>query len=398
MSYFSTLNFQQSNLGAFGDLEVMQLTPVVQLAFATGIREQLLSNTTINTGSVTTANSRLLLQTGANTTGSAIIKSVKPIAYRPGQGVVIRMTPSFATNSANSKQYFGAGNDVDGYFFGYSGTTYGIFYRYNSVDTFTAQSSWNVDPCNGYGPSGFNLDPTKGVPMMIKYPFLGYGNIMFYIQNPVTSNWIPVHIIKYANTSALTSLTNPFLSVYGQVQNSGNANNLSMYVGSVGVFIDGEKPYLGPQFGIDASKTSVTTEVGILSIRNCTTMNGATNRGTIRLRFLSVLTQGGAGYATCRLKRSCTLTSPTFTPISANTADSGVTLTNAQSFISYDTAATVSGGTTVWNIVLNTSTNNNADLTAFDLYIAAGETYTLTVQASASTSFSVGINWQEDIQ
>jgi len=61
---------------------------------------------------------------------------------------------------------FGAGDDVDGLFFGFNGTSFGIMTRNDSVDTWVAQADWNGDKMDGTGgasnPTGQNLDPTKG--------------------------------------------------------------------------------------------------------------------------------------------------------------------------------------------------------------------------------------------
>jgi hypothetical protein len=398
MSYFNTINIPTAHLGAFGDLQTMEMTPVFQASFATGIRDQQFGTTSANGGTVDTNASRLRLQTGTASNGSAIIKSERTFAYRAGQGMIIRYTPFFTPGVADSMQYLGVGNDTDGYFWGFNGTEFGIFYRNNSVDIHIPQGSWNEDKCDGTGPSGFNWDGTKGVPTMIKYPYLGFGNIFFYVQKPETGEWVLCHMIQYANTTTSTQITNPFLSFYGQVVNKGNTTNLTAYCGSVGVFMDGPRNYLGPQFGAESFKTSVTTQVNVLALRTATTLNGATNRGLVRLRQLSIASQGGNGLCTIRIRRRATLTGSTFAPISGTTADNGVTLTNAQSSMSVDSTGTFSGGTTIWNGCLNTSSNFQLDLTPYDLYIPAGETVVITAQSTASTAVQVAINWQEDSQ
>jgi hypothetical protein len=389
-----------ANLGAFGDLETMELMPLCQLSFATGLREQLLTTSTANSATVDVNTGRLRLQTGTNAAGSAVAFSTKPVSYRPGQGITARYTPFWVGGAASSTQIAGMGNSVDGYFFGYNGTSFGICYRANSVDTWTAQASWNGDTCDGNGASGFDLDPSKGVPMMIKYPYLGHGNVRFYIQNPATSLWILAHTIRYADTSALPQLTNPCLSFYAHSVNSGNTSNLIGYVTCVGVFMDGPRVYLGPQFGTENNKSGITTETNILSLRNATTVNGVANRGLMRLRQVSIATTGNTSIVTLRVKRGVTVGgSPSFAAISGTTADSGVTITSAQSTASVDTAGTtITGGTTIYNASISNSTGNVFDLTPFDIYIAPGETLTFSGAASASAVISVTVNWQEDIQ
>lgn len=57
-------HFPHANLGAFGDLETMPMTPVCHLSFVTGTRSQLLSSTTANSATVDTNGGRLRLQSG----------------------------------------------------------------------------------------------------------------------------------------------------------------------------------------------------------------------------------------------------------------------------------------------------------------------------------------------
>lgn len=394
------VSFPPANYGAFGDLEVMHLTPLVQWSFATGLREQITTTSTASGGTVDANSGRLRLQTGTNAAGAAYAVSTKPASYRPGQGMIFRGTPFFTAGKADSRQLFGMGNAVDGYFFGYIGAVFGVLRRYNSSNAaFVAQADWNVDPCDGTGPSGFTYDPTKGIPMMIKYPYLGHGNIFFYIQNPATSAWILAHVIQYAGTSALPQLTNPCLNLYAEAVNADNTSNLILYVTCAAAFMDGERDFLGPQFGVEVSKGSVTTEALLGNFRNATNINGVANRGLIRLRQVSGVSNIGNGIATFRFKRGTTISgSPSYTPVSGSTADNGVSLTSAQSTMSYDTAGGISGGTTLFNFSVNCGTNFTLDMTPYGIFIAPGEIMTVTGASTASTLLALAMNWNEDIQ
>lgn len=395
-----TVILPHANLGPFGDLEVMELTPVCHLSFVTGTRSQLLTTSTANSATVDTNAGRLRLQSGTNSAGSAIAYSARPVSYRPGQGVVARFTALFTAGAADSIQIAGMGNSSDGYFFGYNGATFGISRRQGGTHTWVAQAAWNGDVCDGNGASGFDLDPSKGVPLMIKYPFLGYGNIRFYVQNPATSLWILVHTIRYANSSADLQIDNPCLSFYAQSINAGAVSNQTLLIGSVGVFIDGPRVFLGPQFSTDNSKASITTETNVLTLRSATTVNGATNRGLIRVRQISVFTDANSGNATFRLRKNTTLGgTPSFAAISGTTADAGVTLTSAQSVASRDTAGTTTtGGDVIWTVVVFNDSTGIIDLTSQDIWIAPGETLTISGTATASATLGAAINWSEDVQ
>ena len=64
-----------SNVSAFGDLQVVNPTPVVQLDFVYGINSQTAISTVANSATVDTDASRLRLQSGTNAAGAATFSS-----------------------------------------------------------------------------------------------------------------------------------------------------------------------------------------------------------------------------------------------------------------------------------------------------------------------------------
>lgn len=406
-----TASFNPANQSAFGTLETAELTPVIQGDWVYGINTQLWTTpVTSGTGAVVDTNSsRLRIQSGTSSTGYAYLTSRRPVRYRAGQGTVLRTTPLFTTGVANNIQLWGMGSIVsnapyDGYFFGYNGTSFGIaHYIRGSATWYTRATDWNGDKVNGTAGTSFNWNPTTGVPIMIKYPYLGFGDIFFYVQHPTSGNWVLVHTIRYANTANTTQLENPTLQFIGYTANSGNTSNITMYCGSVGTFISGERSFTGnPKWGIDNNKTAITTETSILGIKNATTYNGVANRGLIRLNSISAGADAGKNVvANCsiRLKIGATLGGvPAYTPINGSTADNGNTITSGNSVASFDVAATtVANGNLVYNFVISEPGSTVIDLIPFDLYIAPGEVLSITGFSSASASITVALNWSEDI-
>jgi hypothetical protein len=404
VSNFGTIILPNANLGAFGDLEVMQMTPLLQWSFATGLRDQLGTATVLNSATVDSNGGRIRLQTGTNAAGSAVYASAKPGSYRPGQGMTWRGTPFWAGSAASSRQYQGVGNAIDGYMFGYNGAAFGILHRINSSDSgFVAQTAWNGDKCDGAGASAFNWDKTKGVPCMIKYPYLGHGNVRFYVLDPLTSGWILCHTVRYANTSATPQMTNPNLQLYAEAVNAGNTTNLISYLTCASLMLDGPREYLGAQFATDNGKTGFTTQLNILTLKNCTSINGVANRGLARLRSLSFAYDGGNGRSTLRLIKNTALGGGgvTYAAISGTVTDTNVatTLTAAQSTMSVDVAGTtITGGTVLFNSCCSRNTGMQIDLVPYNLFIAPGETMTFALTNTVSGDGTVAVNWQEDTQ
>lgn len=393
-----------SNLSAFGDIIVVQPTPLIQVDFVYGFNNQTCVTATTNSGIADTNNGRLRLQTGTNSAGESKFNSRKIAKYRPGQGIMVRFTSMFTTGVANSIQYIGVGNDTDGYFVAYSGSTFGIIHRTNSAETFIAQTNWNGDKCDGTGSSGFNWDKTKGNIVQIRYPYLGYGPIIFDIQN-TTGEWIRLHTINYNNSTQTPQLSNPSLHFYAEVENRGNTSNLTMYCGSFGVFLTGERSFASsPKYGIESIKNTITTETNLLTLKNATTYNGVPNRSLIRLNNITVTTNiAGANpstISTFRLRLNPTLAgTPTFIPINGTSTLSGATISDGNSITSYDTAGTTltASGTVVFNCMGNAQTTDVIDLTPFEIYIAPGETLAICGASTSSASLGVAINWSEDI-
>ena len=396
-----TVQMGGPSVGAFGDLIAQPLSPVVQLDFVYGINTQTGASTLANTGVAGTSNGRLELQTGVNSAGSAIFQSRKTAKYRPGQGMVARWTWAYTTGVPSSTQISGVGSSTNGYFLGYNGSTFGLLHRNSGSDTWVAQSSWNGDKCNGAGVSGFNLNPTFGNVFMVQYPYLGYGCVSFWVLNPATATWILAHVIQYPNTTTALQLSNPNMFFYAQVLNSGNTSNLTGYCGSVGFFAVGAlSTTSAPRWAADNNKAAITAETNILSIRNCTTYNGVTNRSLIRINQITFAngTNTSTNIGTMRVRIGATVGgAPAFTPTNGSTADNGVTVTSGNSIASVDTAGTTStGGTYVFNISTNNAGTNSVDVSEQGLVIAPGETMTFGGFATASSSQVVSVNWSEE--
>ena len=404
----NTMAYSPYTVGAFGDMISSKLTPAINGDWVNGINSQIATvGTPLNSATGDISNGRLRLQTGTNTAGAVALVSKKPIRYRQGEGSIVRFTSAFTTCVANSLQLMGVANYtasasntvfLDGYLVGCNGANFGILYRNNTSDTVINQSAFNIDKVDGTGKSGVTINYTFGNVYQIKYPYLGYGDVEIAIQNPETGTMIPVHRIKYANTTATVQLSNPNLSFYAIAQNSGNTTNLTMYNASFAGFVTGEREYLGATFGTSNRKTAITTRTNIFTMKMATTLNGAAVKGITRLKSCSFACDGANDTCLFDLVKSTALGgTPSYTPISGTTADAGVTLTNANSAISVDTAGTtVTGGTIQFNASAARNTGYETDLTGYYLHLTSGETFTVAITGDASTTARASCNWTED--
>jgi hypothetical protein len=144
MSYQPFIEPQKS---AFGEAEVAEPTPVVQIQFPYSINTRLV-DTNENGGTVTFNANKAKISTGGGTNQSAQLLSRRTVKYNPGQGAMIRFTAVFTAGAANSTQYVGVGDAADGFFFGFNGAAFGVMRRQGGaveIQTLTITTASTTD-------------------------------------------------------------------------------------------------------------------------------------------------------------------------------------------------------------------------------------------------------------
>lgn len=379
--------------GAFGEIETVNPTPVVQADFIYNVNADIVDSTVTGSGTVTQASAMVVLQTTAAASSSAKVETKRFLKYRPGQGAHVRGTALFTTGVANSEQLFGCGDSQDGLFFGYNGTSFGIMSRNNSFDTWVAQADWNKDKMDGTGgasnPTGQNINPTKGNVYQINFQWLGFGYIEFAVEDSTTGRFVPVHALEYANANTVPSLLNPSFPILWSVKNTTNTTNMTVKGASCVGEIEGKIVYLGPTNAIGNTKTGVTTTLtNILTIRNKSTYQSLTNRTPIIPLKYSISVDGNKPAEFQIIKNTTLGGTPAYTDISTNT-----------SVIDYDTAGTtITGGKIIdFGTLGATGTASESGTSTTDILVLPGDILTIAVRAtSTTTDATVAIRWVED--
>lgn len=121
-------------LSAFGDVVTSDITPVAQAEAVYGLINSVETfiDATPGTGSVDTNSGNFRCQTGTGVGGYGVIRTSRPVPYRPGQGCVYRFTALFdhANRVANSLQFVGAYSSTNGFVVGYDGAnSFGVMHR-----------------------------------------------------------------------------------------------------------------------------------------------------------------------------------------------------------------------------------------------------------------------------
>ena len=375
----------------FGEVITANLTPIVQADFVYGINANLFKSTLTGSGTATSTSQMGLASTSATINSSSLIETARRAKYRAGEGLLSRFTAQFTTGVANSTQLAGMRNAaIDGWFIGYNGTSFGIMYRRNSVDTWIEQANFNIDKLDGTGSSGITIDPTKINIFQLSIGYLGVRGCTFSIQSPDTKAWITFHEYSFMNTTAnQTQSINPTMTFGIQATNTSNNTNIVVKNGSVGVFIIGARERIGSTYGVNNNKSVATTDTNIVTIRNNTTINSVTNQSQIRIRSLSVATAAGVPVVFKLIKNTTLGGVPAYTDVDAT-----------NSCAARDIAGTtVTGGNVQFNTTLGANGNVFVDLTEFDIFLSPNDTLTCTAAtiSGGAANHVVAINWNEDI-
>ena len=288
------------------------------------------------------------------------------------------------------------------------------------------QNDWNINTCKDMGSlqqnylrngTGFILNPLVGNVYRIVFQYLGFGAITFSIENPETGFYLPVHQIKYANTSLRTSVSSPNYRIGYGVENTTKTTNTRIQGASVSAFIQGPL-VLSPLY---------RSYPGIISGNSVTTISKANARVLFGFRVTKTKASiNSSGPNTVTLNRSnlflnsisCSLNARpnaqntvysaniifqiVKNPIAFYTGDPTTTIFNPPWRLSeldsslevFDGTVTTSGGTgigytggiNVFDLALVENTAITYDLKVTSLNISADDVYIVSIYGNTSVS------------
>lgn len=134
------------------------------------------------------------------------------------------------------------------------------------TSTHIAQSSFNGSVFSGF-------DPTQGNVYQIRYQYLGFGDIFFYIENPERGEFELCHTIKYANNNTTPSLTNPSMRFGMYAASIGSTTDLTVQCASCALFVEGQVKKTRNPRAVKNTQTVSTSFTNVLAIRNRRTYN-----------------------------------------------------------------------------------------------------------------------------
>lgn len=371
--------------------------------FEYGIQNQRVIPITTVSGAVTTNNSLAVVSTGLSSGSTAAIQSARYIRYQPARESYAIFSVAFTSGVSGTSQWMGCFDSLDGFALGYDGATFSILYRNSvtgsTVDTVIPQASFNLDPLNGTGPSGINLDPTKLNIFRIQYSWLGATPIQFALMNSA-GQFITFHTIIQANLFVTPSLSIPQLPMRAEVANLLTSNNVSISTAgwNAGIIDTFRNPANSRIFCVSSTIPSLTLlagEVHMFTIQNPNTFNSKTNKIEAKICMVGGGSMNTSALGTfIRVLQDATISSPSYTPVSVG-----------NSIMNISTTGTYVVGTGIELMQLPSNsygdgpniTYSNLKDCVIDIILLPGDTITFTVQVTADTTVPIigVIGWDE---
>jgi hypothetical protein len=347
----------------FGDQISLERLPDIIVSYVYNISSIDVDTTTSGTGATSHVQGQATLTTGAST-GATQLQSVNCIRYQPGFEAYAFFTAAFSAGDAGTYQRAGAFDSNNGFFVGQEGTDFKISRRYNGTDySYTASL-----------PTGF--DPTALHAFKISWGWLGILPVTFETWHH--GAWVEIGLIDLEG-QLLPSTAQPSLPICFDIDRSSGSGACTVAtcswsggrVGSSGLVLPSDRPWVASN-----TKTSITTETNVLTLKNAASFLTFDNRVVSQIDFIGITTSGGTKPVTINVTRNATLGgSPSYTDIDAS-----------NSVTSYDTAGTtISGGTEEFSFGLGKEDSLNFAAKIYNLILNPSDTLTFSA-ASANAS------------
>ena len=265
-----------------------------------------------------------------------------------------------------------------------------------ATETFVSQSQFNVDTLDGNGPSGYNIDPTKGAVFQINIEYLGHGAIKFLTETTANGNnpsFTSFHSINNPNTLTKPSFGNPSFPYSQAVYSAGSTTNLVAKCASFAGFTEGKKELQGSRLSYYRTLTTVnnTQYWALYTVYNGVIYSSKANQSVINILDLYFAQKDNQPTEIILVKNGTLVGNPNFVPFSSTScafwdqASTSVSWTNNNQVL--------------WRGVLAASDNAEKIFDQDQLTIQPGEYVTVAAKgfvAQSADYVSVVLNTRED--
>lgn len=235
------------------------------------------------------------LATTSNSSSRIVHQTKMYHHYMPGKSQLILSSFNFYGATANVVKRTGYFDDNNGIFLQQNGS--GVlsmvirsFVNGSVAENPKTQAEWNVDKCDGTGPSGFSIDITKTQLFWCDFQWLGVGRVRVGFVHD--GKFIVCHNFYHSNNLATVYLSNPNLPVRCEVVNVGTTTGAYMDQVCSTVISEGGYAESGTDFSVSNTtlrSIAAGATLPVLAIRLKNTFRTYSNRFTIRSGNISLL-------------------------------------------------------------------------------------------------------------
>jgi len=257
--------------------------------------------------------------TVSSTAGSLVRRETnKVFSYQPGKSLLL-YTTFVMSGELGIRQSVGYFNDNNGYFVRKDEAGVAALVELSSVsggivENAIPQSSWNIDPFDGTGPSGITLDFTKAQILWIDMEWLGVGTVRTGFV--VDGQLLPAHYFQHANIVDSTYIATACLPFRYEIENISSAIGGSLKQICSTAISEGGYTLTGEQHSVSTPITSPyplatagtyypvialrlkSTRLDAISLVTGLTLLGAGNNETYAWRVVSRATVTGGAWNT----------------------------------------------------------------------------------------------------
>ena len=283
--------------------------------------------------------------------------------------------------------------------------TVSLIQSYVAVQTdFVPQASWNgADILDGNGLSGTTLDTTKGNVYQIKYQWLGYGTLTFFIESANTNGFQVVHTIDYPNNFTVPSLAPPShrATVLARTTDGSTpASTLTLKSPCLFGAIEGDSSSKGSVGRYSLFKNRIglldDQETHFLTLRNNYVYNNRLVSHLVTLVNLSITSESRRP-ALVRIRKNVNPNPTLSDPADYNNWQY---VKKDQSSCSFDdTSESIDGGDFINSFTLASSDAKTFDLREFGIELIQGESVSISVETSnIDNDYTVSLTWFEEFE
>ena len=281
-----------ANLDAFSRLRVSNPLILHNSQFTYDLAPIIFEQITNGTGATiahdTTNRDALLTFASTPTGGKAYMQSFEYLPYQPGRSQLAMITFNMIAGVANVLKFAGYSDGVNGVEFQLNGTTkqFTIYSGSGAGNETVTQSSWNLDKLDGTGNSGITLDISKTQILVIDVQALYVGRVRVVFD--LGGSIIYAHEFVHANLAIYPYIQSANLPIRCGMTCSATVSTTMNFICSAVISEGGSDDInvFGYTFATNASVSTATTPVQLLTIRPKTTFNGIANR--MRVAYIDI--------------------------------------------------------------------------------------------------------------